>query len=313
MTTALINTVTPNVDTAGNFSIVANEFHNLMIAAGFVRTADTGQLDLGAIAAGLTAPSFTTTPLIYRTNDAYNHIYLRILFGRGGSSGTGAPRISVQAAYSTDGAGNLTGTVSPVLTTRAYVSNTGTVYTAAPTIARACTIVGCYWVEYKSGWQIPISGTAAMRMTCATIVLSRFCNSSGAPTNDGFSLMLGGGHSQASITLANMEGGYACQAVAGGDVSSVVAPPQSCLIPFGVGPGLTGSGQPMVWKHYTAQPRPTLNPYVLTRNTQAVLEGTEKALVVGGVTRNYIALGATSFMRPAVGASEYLGLMLPWE
>lgn len=85
---------------------------------GFVQTADTGQVDLSAVA----APTSTNQVMgyqIYKTNDAFTPVYVKVEFGSGSSAGS-MPSIWITVATGTNGAGQMTGTI---LFPRTQISN----------------------------------------------------------------------------------------------------------------------------------------------------------------------------------------------
>jgi hypothetical protein len=88
--------------------------HDAFVGGGLVQTADTGQLDISAIAS-VPAANTSSGYRIYRFNDSRqgaDPLFIRVLFGNGDTQSYSALRVSTGTG--TDGAGNLTGQVSAV-------------------------------------------------------------------------------------------------------------------------------------------------------------------------------------------------------
>jgi hypothetical protein len=104
-------TCTPGASqNATSYMGIVNQFHDALIAVGFLRTGDTGQINLAA------TPTLASNTLIgysiYELNDALSGtapIYLRIEFWAYGANLKFA--VSAQIARATDGAGTLVGTL----------------------------------------------------------------------------------------------------------------------------------------------------------------------------------------------------------
>lgn len=302
MTTATSAMIRWSTDTDG-FRAWTQDFHNMMLAIGMVVAPDTGQMDFSTV-------TYESSSIrgyrVYKTNDGLADIYLIVKFG---TNNIPQPLIIVQACTATNGAGVASGFSTSAMGTLDGASNAGTNSLAC--VARACGVPGCYWIEYADGWGRPSGSTSPDANCCAgTIVLSRFCGTNGVPTSNGFTLMFFGG------TFGSPAySGYSQQI---NTVSGAISPfgqtvnSGGCMIPFAAGSGVTEGGDIQVWQHFTGQPRAVVNPFVLTRNAEAVAAGVEKELLVAGQTRNYIGIGKNSFHYPAVGASSAHSLMLPW-
>jgi hypothetical protein len=117
MSTATSSTLRP-LQTPGNTNIraLAAFVGDNMAAFGMVRTADTGQTDSGS----LTSTSGSNTVIgyqIYRFNDTLQSttpVFIRVEYGSGASNSI--PAIWITVGFSTDGAGNITGTNKSVRT-----------------------------------------------------------------------------------------------------------------------------------------------------------------------------------------------------
>lgn len=99
------------------FRLWINEIHNALIAFGWIRTADTGQIDFATV----TRPTAINTMqgyALYRMDDALQAtcpVFIKLQFGTGAS--TDRPTFKVQVAIGgTDGAGTLTGNISTLKT-----------------------------------------------------------------------------------------------------------------------------------------------------------------------------------------------------
>ncbi len=100
----------PTNSTDANFRAWINEIHNALIAFGWVRTADTGQIDYAAV----TRPTAINTYqgyAVYRMADSLQAtcaVFLRLDYGTGAATDACSIKIRVTIG-GTDGAGNLTG------------------------------------------------------------------------------------------------------------------------------------------------------------------------------------------------------------
>lgn len=305
MTTAISTIARNSVSDTASFRALAQEVNSLLLASGWVAATDTGQVDLNTVTY-TSSKNPNTAQKVYRTNDALDPIYLIVGFGVHNSNQF---RVNLQASFSTNGARVATGVYSSVMgSTDSGYNGLLTPYSRP---ARACSILGCYWLEYADNWGGHYIYADPNYGPAIVFVISRFCNQSGIPTNNGFTIMVSGGAVGTGLNTSYIQQVDRARGVVSPSMPCVAH--ASCVVPFGEGTGITSEGEPQLWKHYTAQPRPTLNPFVLTRNVQAVGVGTEKQLTVGGQTRNYIAIGGYSFHYPATNTDTGHGLMLPWE
>jgi hypothetical protein len=100
--------IAPTQSTDTDFRAWINEIHNALIAFGWVRTSDTGQLDYATIAkptGGMAGYA------MYRMNDSLQSacpVYMRLDYGGGTQLNEPTPKVQV-AIGGTDGAGTLTG------------------------------------------------------------------------------------------------------------------------------------------------------------------------------------------------------------
>lgn len=106
-------TTSMSSDTDANFRLWGASFGLALTALGWVKTADTGQIDWTTVV----KPAATNTVQgyeIWRANDAFHSagkgIYMKLEFGSGGSAS--APSIWITVGTGSNGSGTITGTVS---------------------------------------------------------------------------------------------------------------------------------------------------------------------------------------------------------
>lgn len=125
-------------------------------SAGLVQTADTGQTDPATAVTPVSSPS-DGGYFIYRFNDSrqgVDPLFLKIVWGRGPSAnGAGLTRLKVQVGQGTNGAGTLTGNVSPVLSTNEQASVGGGSTSSGTSNVReyACHTEGCMMLVDRFG------------------------------------------------------------------------------------------------------------------------------------------------------------------
>lgn len=152
-----------------------NEIHTAITTFGWVRTADTGQIDFATVTrpAGInTYPGFA----IYRMADALQAtaaVFLRIDFGTGGTADV--PSLKIRATIGgTDGAGTLTGNVSASQLLNPNASGTTPMRTAGTTSS------------FRFQWGAEISTTGNM-----IFAIERDLDTSGAETSLGVNFIYG--------------------------------------------------------------------------------------------------------------------------
>lgn len=170
--TALLN-YTNSSD--ANFRAWINEIHNALVAFGWIRTADTGQIDFATVTrpgAINTYPGFAT----YRMDDALQAtaaVFLRLDFGTGGTADV--PSLKVRVAIGgTDGAGTLTGNVSASQLLNPNSSGTTPMRTAGSTSS------------FRFQWGGELATTGVM-----IFAIERDLDSSGAETSLGVNFIYG--------------------------------------------------------------------------------------------------------------------------
>lgn len=273
--------------TDADFRTWAQEVEAALVAIGLVVTADTGQVDLTTMTkpAGLAYAGYR----VYKTNDGLVDLYIKLRFGTGSSSTTG--RVEIQVATGTNGAGTLTGNM-----TSAYASNGSG--TAVSRTNYACGVTGCWWLSYVPG------ATQSATQPHFAFFLSRFCDATGAPTSDGFVLYTFSGTTRTTqqVTLQPT-------------ASVQTAALNVCMLPSSITAGNVGSDF-QFWKHYTAQPRMMVNPFVVTCDNNAVVAGAERDLTILGTSRNYINPGGVlAFSGFGLGATSTTihAAMMIWQ
>jgi hypothetical protein len=159
-----------------NFRAWINEIHNALVAFGWIRTADTGQIDFATVtrpAAINTYPGFAT----YRMDDALQAtaaVYLRLDFGTGGTADVPSLKVRITIG-GTDGAGNLTGNVGASILLNPNSSGTTPMRTAGSTSS------------FRFEWGAELATTGVMM-----IAIERDLDSSGAETSLGVNLLAAG-------------------------------------------------------------------------------------------------------------------------
>lgn len=142
----------PSNDTDAHFRAWINEINDSLIAFGWVRTSDTGQIDFATVTRPTTVNTYQGYA-VYRMDDALQSscaVFMRLDFGTG--AGTNNCSIKVQVGIgSTDGAGTLTGNVS----TQA-VTSTSTGATASAVTARTAGDAGSFRMHF---WGNNVLGT----------------------------------------------------------------------------------------------------------------------------------------------------------
>lgn len=258
------------------------ELNDLLVSAGFVRTDDTGQVNIDTV----NRPSLGDMAgyFIYRTNDAFSHIYAKIEVGTSNDYGH-IPLTKFQFANGTNGAGILTGAMTAKTT----------VYLAGPPAgnltSRACTGNGYAWCAFKMWGNYTLCGFA----------IKRFCDGAGAPTNQGFVVYWNGGGSYGAQQVRN----------AGPFVSGTAF--NYCLTPGDVTAGAAGADV-QFWRHYVATPIMRVNPFVLTCDIATFPEAAERPLeAIAGSPMNFISVGPSFFKNAAIGnVNPNHTLALPW-
>lgn len=290
MATASI-TNTLNWGTDAGLRISLQELYDLITTTGLVQTADTGQIDRFTATATYVANTVFGY-FMFKTNDGFVDIYLKVGFAWGNSSTRWG--IYSEVGTGTNGAGTITGAVN--------ISNTNTNNDTLTTslASRACGITGCYWVEYRGG--------ANSTLPHFFFSIMRFCGATGLPNDNGY-----------VVYMMNKGSGLGCGQVTFDGVGGATLAGTTfgyCPTPI-LAVGAMSDGDIQTWKHYTAQPRVRVNPFALTRDWGAIAEGLTRELTIASQTRTYIALHSGTYRGCAMSqiggtAPTNTALMLPW-
>lgn len=241
------------------------EFSGMLTAAGWPKSADTGQINTGSA----TLPSTNTYGgfEIRYLNDslhATKPLYCKIEYGT--LSSTGRPAIRLSCASATNGAGTLSGTTyltAVVIMQDAALASPGTFFSGAVTLPGFAAFV------FKRGYVTNISPFFAV---CRTN------DSAGTPTSAGFAFYTSSNSlSRTSYVSAvrNDSSGYCI--FPGADATTLV------------------SGAPQVMRHFMYTPQVQCVPFLLSYiNTEIGDLSTFTATPVGATQRTYLALGGTN-------------------
>lgn len=165
--------VTTDVD----FRARVSEYAAMLDAVGLERTTDTGQLDLATVS----RPASTSTMsgyLIWKFTDSLASvapIYIKVEFGLSGSST--AIGFAITVGTGSDGAGNLSGPVTPRSITGANTAATSS------SVSYACHTEGFLGVISKP-YAIPSTHWGGGFSVCRT------CDANGHPTADGAAIYM---------------------------------------------------------------------------------------------------------------------------
>ena len=286
----IINTVIDHSSDAG-FRAWAQEFHALLLAAGWVNTADTGQVDLTTMLkpAAITAAGYK----IYYLNDSLHAsapCYLKWEPGSGGTST--APQFHCTLGVATNGAGTLTGVFSARSACVHESSNLSTV------IARNTYVTwgdGYFSVAWKAGGSGPIG--------YGFFSVNRFTDAIGTPVADGYAM------------YNRTTTGVTCQQHCISFLTSTAYPISTtyCMIGGAVTNSLV-AGVAQTYRHYVIKPRMQLNPFALTvLNSELTAGNVFQADVIGTGLKDWMPVGLVMAGAAVTGASGIYGMAIPWE
>jgi len=248
---------------------------NALTAAGFPKSADTGQIDWATVArpAVNTAGGYEIRYLDDSLH-ATKPCYVKIEYGTAASATI--PQMWLTAGSGTNGSG----TISGVMWTRQAVcmqavANIG----SFPTFV--CVKPGYVAAAVARGGQGSSTGTAFFSV-------ARMCDAAGDPTDVGFHFLFSaGGSSSAPLNRKS----YVTTEV--NDVANV------CLFPGGDTTTIVGSDV-QVMRHFGFQPTIRCVPFYLGYLVSEIgNEATFVATPVGVTSRTYIALGGSNTSSPA--------------
>lgn len=284
----IITTPIDHTSDAG-FRAWAQELDAAFIAAGWVNTADTGQVNLST----MTRPGTNTMAgyRVYYLNDSLHAtapIYMRVDYRTGGTATY--PQWSPVLGQGTNGAGVLTGLTS---------TPTSPVQSIDPssTVANYSTYVswgdGYFAIAWKAG---------ATTNGYGFFAVNRFTDSLGTPKADGYAVyyrVIGTTPTalqQCISYLANtVYEQTTSYSMVGGNVSTSLV-----------------AGVAQVYRNYVITPRMQLNPFMLCVVKSELPTGTVfQADVVGTGLRNWMSVSQVTGAA-TVGASANYGFAIPW-
>lgn len=283
------NIITTPVDHSSDaaFRVWAQEIDAAFVAAGWVNTADTGQVNLST----MVRPAINTMAG-YRTyyyNDALHAsapIYLKLEFGTNNVATT--PGWFVSMGQGTNGAGSLIGLTSDRVncTINAAPLSTVTNYSSYVTWGE-----GYFAIAWKSG---------ASNSGQGLFILNRFTDSLGTPVGDGYAWYARG---TTNNTL--------CQSVS---YLTNTAYPQSayyCMVGWNVSNSLVG-GVAQTYRNYLITPRMQLNPLTLCIvKTELPTGNIIQADVIGTGLRDWMPIGTVT-SGVTVAQTNTFGFAIPW-
>lgn len=251
---------------------------NSLTAAGFPKSADTGQINWATV----TKPGGSNTAAGYEIRylsdslHATKPCYVKLEFGNGVN--TSIPSIWASAGSGTNGSGTLSGTMfTRILITPGAVTNAGNF----PTYA--CTLSGYVAFAFaRAALGSSVGG--------AFFSVARTCDAAGAPTNTGFYFLYSTGNS----SLFNRKTYITSEITDGSNV---------CLFPGGDTTTLVGSDVQVI-RHFGYQPTIRCIPFYLGYMSSEIgNESTFVATPVGVTARTYLALGGSANSAPSACSS----------
>lgn len=261
MTTASTTSVLSHTSDA-TFRAWGLSISDLMTAAGFIKSADTGQIDWATVA----RPGVSTYAgyEIRYLNDSLHGskpIYVKLEFGT--ASSATYPAIRATCASGTNGAGTLSGTTYFTVLGLSVVS--GPAGTTVPSFV--CATEGFVGIAaFRRGWT----------NYSFTFMIARTTDAAGTPTTEGFIF-----YTSASGALVRYMYYNGTQSAAASDY---------CLIPGAVVSTLI-SGNPQVFRHYAMLPDIRCTPAVVSfYGSEITTETTFTVRPIGVTDRTYLAL-----------------------
>lgn len=293
MTTSSTTTTLSHSNTT-NFRIWGLEFSNMLTAAGFPKSADTGQINWATVTKSGTAGVYAGYEIRYLNDSLHGTfpIYLKIEYGNGASSAV-YPSIRVSASSGTNGAGTLTG----ISFSAATILTNDQPVVAGSRWSGAVTRSGYAAFFWKRGWD----GSGSPHFA-----ICRTTDSSGTPTALGVSLYIGGNGGTISWRITYID---------------TIGTADSEQYGYALYPGITGSlvsGAPQVIRHFNMTPEIQCVPFLLSYSDTEIGDlSTFTATPVGATQRTYLAIGGA--YGPAGcglyvnGVAAFLRLAIQWE
>lgn len=283
----IIDTPINHTSDAG-FRAWAQELDAAFVAAGWVNTTDTGQVDLTT----MLRPATNTVAgyKIYYYNDSLHGsapIYMKVEYGTG--AGATVPAWFVTSGAGSDGAGNLTG----ILSTRTVCNAIGVSPTSTVLNYRSYFTWGdgYFAVAWKAG---------AVSSGYGFLAVNRFTDSLGAPLSSGYAIYPRSTASTQQQCISYASGlSYSLNlaySMVGGSVTN----------------SLIG-GVAQTYRHYAMTPRMQLNPFMLTViNAELTTGNVFQADVVGTGLIDWMPVGSVTQGTTVTGSSIY-GFAIPWN
>lgn len=269
------------------------DLNTKLAAAGLVQTSDTGQIDWTTV--NRAGTNSNAGYEIWRFNDSLQGtapIFIKIEYGTGNSAAI--PRIQISVGTGTNGAGTLTGTAASdtaIITSGNQPTSTAVAYTSY-----ACHAEGFFGLLWKTG-----------SSSNGAFLISRTCDSSGAPTATGALCYWGSNNSVLKGVQA-----LRFAAAAAAYTLKTAANEGSCLVPLHPANSAVGADI-QVYLHWTITPQ--VSPvfgFCTVYVSEIPLGNTFSTTLVGSTPRTYIGLGTGAGAAEA-SSSNANALAMLWE
>lgn len=315
MTTKYFNTPA-NAETLPLVKVILHELLDSLIYVGLVQTADTGQLDIDAIASlpgNATYRSGAIGYFVFRMNDTHQSatpIFIRFDIYRIQANGPSQSTIGIMVTVgsATDGAGNMVGDTR-IFTNVTSASNAS--YGAAPAGVNFPSYFSCSEGFFGITWKVAamtygISGGTNTRGRATAAFISRTQDDSGDYTSDGF-YTLGSDVSSG----ANASPFYSSYCYVGSYQTYIPYPGML----LGGGELFTSKGAVLVSKFYGFNPETKVFPGACMYYYSAISDGDIFECALGGsVNRHYIAMGKNTWpFEPRYGNATGCATAMLWE
>lgn len=293
MTTVTNTTVISNAGTT-QFRAWGLEFSNALTAIGFIKSADTGQINWASVSRPGAIDTSAGYEIRYLNDSMHGSapIYVKIEYGTGGATTT--PGMWITIGTGSNGSGTITGTI--VAREQTLGSAHALDSTALTKPSYYCMVDGCVWWVHKT------RNRAGNTTPVHCFYLERTRDSAGVATAEGFAYyrgMFGWTFSySASVVVYNFSTGYTYDfntpnTIYGGGCYTFVPSP---LVASGSIVGGT-PGDHQVSRHYLAMPLiKALGTVVSSVDADGITEGTTFTATPLGVTaRTFICMTKYAF------------------